>query len=180
MALRFAFTRPDGGTTIVSAAPKEFLVEVIGKPNQFGMRTLSDEDYRDHVIERSIPADATNVIELPADWTPPDEDRAFRNAWEISESKVGVNLAKARLVFRDKMRQARAPLLQKLDEDYLRADETGDTAQKTTIASAKTTLRNVTTLAAIDAAKTVDELRATWPENVLGANPVKKPTALSR
>jgi hypothetical protein len=59
MMLRFTYTRPDGGTSVVYAAPKEKIEEILGP--------LTDAEYVAHVKGRSIPADATNVIELPAD-----------------------------------------------------------------------------------------------------------------
>jgi hypothetical protein len=60
MPLRFAYTRPNGGVSIVSAAPKAHLERLIG---EFG--PLSDADYRDHVLRRSIPAGAANASSCP-------------------------------------------------------------------------------------------------------------------
>ena len=82
MALRFAYRTPDG-LAIVIAAPKESLAPLLGRLNEeTGLFEWSDEDYRAHVIERSIPPDASEVTELPDDWQPP-EDRTFRNAWSL-------------------------------------------------------------------------------------------------
>lgn len=57
--LRYSYTRPDGGVSVVCAAPKEHIERVLGP--------LTDAQYVAHVKERSIPADATNVVELAAD-----------------------------------------------------------------------------------------------------------------
>lgn len=89
MALRWAYTRQDGGVDIVQAMRKEDLARVIGKTDQFGNVTLSDEDYRAFVYSRSIPDTATNVIELPEDWTEPP--REHRNAWTIANGVVTVD-----------------------------------------------------------------------------------------
>jgi hypothetical protein len=85
--MKYAFTRPDGGVTIIHAASKKSLERVLGP--------LTDAQYEAHVVERSIPADATNVTKLPDDWTPPD-DRTFRDAWKHDKGEVVVDLAKAK------------------------------------------------------------------------------------
>jgi hypothetical protein len=89
MSLRYAYTRPDGGVSIVNAAPKAGLERVLGP--------LTDEQYKAHVLERSIPADATDVTELPVDWSPP-EDRTFRDAWKNDKGNVTVDLARAKAI----------------------------------------------------------------------------------
>jgi hypothetical protein len=89
MALKYAFTRTDGGVSIVTAAAKKDLERVLGP--------LTDEQYKAHVLERSIPADATDVTELPVDWSPP-EDRTFRDAWKNDKGNVTVDLAKAKAI----------------------------------------------------------------------------------
>jgi hypothetical protein len=73
MALKFAYTQPDGSVAIVHAVPKEHLERLFGP--------MTDAQYESHVLERSIPADATEVTKLPADWTPPD--RSSRNTWKL-------------------------------------------------------------------------------------------------
>jgi hypothetical protein len=89
MALKYAYTLPDGGVAIVHAVPKEHLERLFGP--------LTDEQYEAHVVERSIPKDATEVTKLPDDWTPPD-DRTFRDAWKLDKKSIGVDLAKAKAV----------------------------------------------------------------------------------
>ena len=111
MTLRFAYRTADGGMAIVAAVPREALAPLIGRLDEkTGVFELSDDDYRAHVIERSIPPDANDVTELPDGWQPP-EDRTFRNAWTLGEGgKVTVDMDKAREVWRARMRKARAPL----------------------------------------------------------------------
>jgi len=96
-------------------------------------------------------------------------DRAYRNAWTDSGGALAHDLPKARALHRNKMRAARTPLLATLDADYLQADERGDTTAKTSIATQKQQLRDVTADPAIDAAATIAQLKAVWPA-VLGPN----------
>lgn len=160
--MRFAFTRPeDGGLTIIIAAPKGALLPLIGKVDELGVRSLSDEDYRAHVIDRSIPKGVA-FIELADDWTPPD-DRTFRDAWVKAANKIEIDMPKARNIHRDRLRALRAPKLAALDADYLKADETGDATAKTRIAAEKQALRDVTADPGIEAAKTPQELKAVLP-----------------
>ena len=165
MTLRWAWTAPTGRLQITEAAPKEKIEAVKGP--------LTDQEYYDFVFERSISESATDVVELPEDWIPPDVDRSFRNAWKLNIDKVEVDLVKARDIFRERMRSARAPLLKQLDTDYLRADENVDVLEKQRIASEKQTLRNITSMPEIDAVKDVTELRNVWPA-VLGENPYSR------
>ena len=171
MVLRFAYTRPDGGTSIVAAAPKDELAIAIGKRDpETGAPVLSDEEYRKHVIERSIPKDATNIIELPRDWVAPDSDRTFRDAWTLDGGSMKVDMPKAREVMKNMMRFARKAHMEKLDGEYMRADELKNEAQKAAIAAKKQALRDVTESPSIAAAASPDELRAAWPTDVLGEN----------
>jgi hypothetical protein len=163
MALRFAYRTPDGGMAVVIAAPKENLAPLLGRLNEeTGLYEWSDEDYRAHVIERSIPPEASEVTELPDDWQPP-EDRTFRNAWTLADgAEIAVEMQKARELWKDKMRKARAPLLAALDVEMSRAFKDG--AGQEEIGARRQALRDVTADPAIEAAKTPEELRLVWPE----------------
>jgi hypothetical protein len=84
---------------------------------------------------------------------------------------IGVNVAKAKNLQKDRFRQVRGPLLEGLDIDYQKADEAADASAKTTVATKKQALRDVTSNATLDAASTADEVRAVWDADVLGARP---------
>lgn len=73
-------------------------------------------------------------------------DRYFRNAWKDDGDKVGHDLPKCKEIKKDKMREIRKPLLEKLDIEYQRADEVKDEAKKAEIAAKKQALRDVTNL----------------------------------
>ena len=82
---------------------------------------------------------------------------------------INVNMTKARDLHRDKVRQARNSLLATKDVEFQRALETGaDTAE---IVAAKQALRDAPASAAIEAATTPDELKASWDAELLGDSP---------
>ena len=82
---------------------------------------------------------------------------------------IGINMSKAKDIHRDKVREARGPLLAAKDVEFTRAQETN--ADTTAIVAAKQALRDAPAAAAIDAATTADELKAAWDTSLLGASP---------
>ena len=78
-------------------------------------------------------------------------------------------MTKAKEIHKRHIREARTPLLASLDTDFQRALETS--ADTTSIVSKKKALRDAPANAAIDAAKTPDELKAAWDTAVLGTSP---------
>ena len=92
--------------------------------------------------------------------------RDFRGAWSLSGNVISEDLAKAKELFADKVREARGPLLEALDTDYMNALETSaDTRQ---IVADKQALRDAPT--AGDSATSIAELKAAWP-SVCGDSP---------
>ena len=71
---------------------------------------------------------------------------------------IFVNIPKAKDIWKDKIRVARKPALEKLDVDYMRANEAG--TDTTTIVADKQTLRDLPTQ--VDTATTTDEIKAVW------------------
>src|SRR3989344_1071954 len=71
-------------------------------------------------------------------------DRYFRNAWTYSGFGIKVDIAKAKEIHKEKLRMARAPLLDELDVAYMRADEAGNEKLKAKITSQKQALRDIT------------------------------------
>ena len=86
-------------------------------------------------------------------------DRNFRGAWVLNGSVISEDLTAAKAIFADKVREARAPLLDALDTDYMKALEAS--ADTTQIVADKQALRDAPT--AGNAATTIDELKAAWP-----------------
>ena len=107
------------------------------------------------VLEKDVPkgrgARIINMADLPNQYSD------FYNAWEMDATSVTVNLNKAKAITKDRLRAERAPLLQKLDVEYQRADEAADATKKAEVAAEKQRLRDITQLA--DQATTLDELR---------------------
>lgn len=75
---------------------------------------------------------------------------------------ISINMEKARDIHRARMRIAREPLLAKLDIAFQRALE--QNTNTATIVAQKQALRDVTSDPAIEAAQTIDELKAVWPD----------------
>jgi len=84
---------------------------------------------------------------------------------------ISINMTKAKEIHRKHVREARTPLLASLDTDFQRALETS--SDTTAIVSKKKALRDAPANAAIDAASTPDELKASWDTTVLGTTPYK-------
>ncbi len=93
----------------------------------------------------------------------------FERAWKIVDGKIEMDIAKAREVHREHVRNARANKLAELDVEFQRALETS--ADTTSIVSKKKALRDAPANTAIDAAKTEAELIATWDTAILGTSP---------
>jgi len=89
-------------------------------------------------LDSKLPHRITNTDNLPV-------DRYFRNAWtdDNPTETVDVHVEKAQAIQKNKLRQLREPLLAKLDVEYQRADEAGDTTKKQEIAKLKQELRDV-------------------------------------
>ena len=81
----------------------------------------------------------------------------------------GINMDKAKEIHKNKIRKAWAPKLAELDVEFQKALETS--ADTTSIVSKKNALRDAPANAAIDAAKTEAELKASWDTAVLGTSP---------
>ena len=71
---------------------------------------------------------------------------------------IFVNIDKAKEVWKEKIRTARKPVLEKLDVDFLKAQETS--SDTTSIVADKNTLRNLPEQ--VDTATTETEIKAVW------------------
>lgn len=158
MALRISYERADGVWQVVIAAPKENISAALG-------RDLSEEEYRQFVFDKSIPAGATKIHELPDDWIPPDVDRMFLNAWVTDGETVSVDMKKAREVHKDVLRGMRAPLLVAADVEMSKAYK--DPVLQDEIEAKRQALRDVTAHPGIEVAATPDALRAAIPPILL-------------
>tara|TARA_A100001515_G_scaffold103382_1_gene84026 strand:+ start:31 stop:291 length:261 start_codon:yes stop_codon:yes gene_type:complete len=81
----------------------------------------------------------------------------------------GVDMAKAREIHKDNIRNARTPKLAELDVEFQKALETG--ASTTDIVAKKQALRDAPADSGIDAASDTDALKAQWKTDILGTSP---------
>ena len=114
--------------------------------------------------------DSTGVQANANEVTVPS-DRHFRGAWVLSGSVISEDLDAAKVIFKDKVREARKPLLDAEDVVYMKALEADDADAKVASVAKKNALRDAPSDAAIDAATTIDELKAAWDASLLGDSP---------
>ena len=81
----------------------------------------------------------------------------------------GIDMAKAREIHKKKIRLARKPLLEALDIEFQKAQESG--ASTTDIVAKKQALRDAPADSGIAAASDTDALKAQWKTDILGASP---------
>ena len=98
-------------------------------------------------------------------------DRHFRNAWKLNGSVMAEDMTAAKVIFKDKIREVRKPLLEAEDVTYMKAMEADDASAKTASVTRKTALRNAPAASAIDDATTIAELKAAWDTSTLGDSP---------
>lgn len=75
---------------------------------------------------------------------------------------IKVNLEKAQQIWKDKWREARKPLLEKLDVEFMKALELGDTSKIEEIKIKKQALRDITNedLSGLSP----DQIKSIWPD----------------
>jgi len=102
-------------------------------------------------------------------------DRHFRNAWVFDSDKAAISedIAAAKVIFKDKIREVRGPLLEAEDVVYMKALEANDSDGKVASVAKKKKLRDAPAASAITSADTIDKLKAAWDESVLGTSPYK-------
>lgn len=140
---RIVFENVDGTIGIIIPAPKA----------RFESET--EDDFLDRIAEKDVPQGLDYYI-VDADELP--EDRAFREAWVVDGGAIDIDLDKAKDAWKEKLRQDRAPLLEALDIDFMRAVENSDTVKQNQVKDQKQVLRDITNL--VDAAETLEDIKA--------------------
>ena len=118
----------------------------------------------------------TNIVDkdgktiAAADATVPS-DRHFRNAWSLSGSTITEDMTAAKVIFKDKIREVRAPLLVAQDVAYMKALEDDDASAQTAAKNAKKALRDAPAASAITNASNITALKAAWDTDLLGTSP---------
>lgn len=159
--VKIAVQRPDGGVSIVTI----ILDDGHGIKREYST-ALAEAEMRRAGLG-GLPFRRIEDDEIPA-------DRAFRNAWTIGDSgPLDIDMEKAVEIHKDALRKVRAPLLQALDIEMMKAWATGDTEAGQEVEAKKQALRDVTADPRIAAAKTPEELKAVVPEVLASVEAVK-------
>ena len=98
-------------------------------------------------------------------------DRHFRNAWKLNGSVMAEDMTAAKVIFKDKIREVRKPLLEAEDVVYMKAMEADDASAKTASVAKKKALRDAPAAKAIADADTIAKLKAAWDTSTLGDSP---------
>ena len=106
-----------------------------------------------------------------ASLTSKPSDRHFRNAWTLSGKVISEDMTAAKVIFKEKIREVRKPLLEAQDVAFMKALESGNSSAQTTAKNAKTKLRDAPAASAITNADTITKLKAAWDTDVLGDSP---------
>ena len=117
--------------------------------------------------------DKNHVTSIEASGVTKPSDRYFRNAWVLNSDRdvITEDLATAKTIFKDKIREVRKPLLDALDVDYMKALEEGDSSAQTTAKNKKKALRDAPAASAITNASNITQLKAAWDTSILGTSP---------
>lgn len=155
--MKIVYTDNSGNTCIVNPAAQEDVakspsdITLFGGVSSADVAKMTPLEFIEWIKAKDVPADATNVSIVAADAIP--TDRTFRNALKhdlTHDAQKCVDITNNRL------RTERAPLLDDLDVQFIRAQETGqDTAA---IVAEKQRLRDITKLATVD--MTHEQLKA--------------------
>ncbi len=84
-------------------------------------------------------------------------------------SIIKTDMAKAREIHKNNIREARKPLLESLDIEFQKALETS--ADTSAIVTKKQALRDAPAASSISTASNTTELKAQWDTSILGASP---------
>ncbi len=76
---------------------------------------------------------------------------------------ITINIDKAKDIQKDRWRIIRAPMLESLDVEFLKAVESGDVEKQNEIAEKKQELRDVTKTD-LSEINTIEELKQVWPD----------------
>lgn len=119
----------------------------------------------DLVIEKCVPKGANYKIVNENIF---DVDSTFFAAYEFDEELgAKINIEKAKEIQKNKFRQARKPILENLDIEYIKVLETGDIQKQQEIITKKQALRDVTN---ISLPNDLQGIKNTWP-NILEKSP---------
>lgn len=88
-----------------------------------------------------------------------DNTETINEANKVKNRTISINMSKAILIWKDKLRADRKPLLENLDVQYMRALEAGNTETISTIVNKKQFLRDITDDPRFENANNIDDLK---------------------
>lgn len=176
---RIAYTRPDGGVSILIPADQQQLAFILANRGQLELAATilnyTAEEYLAWIRAKDVPADATNVTVLDAADIPQGETqdyalvdsgvpvlrpvsvRAFRDCWRLDGNKLVVDPALENAARWRRVRALRNTLLTQSDGPMMREIETNG-PRRAAGAAYRQLLRDVPTQP--------DPKSIAWPANV--------------
>jgi hypothetical protein len=124
------------------------------------VKKMSQKELNDFVAENFGDKFGVTITIAPALPTPPAELLGAMKL-NIDDKKLVFDMDRAKSIWKDSWRAARAPLLAKLDVEYIQALEKMDTLKMSQIADKKQALRDVTNIDIV--ASTPTDILCTWP-----------------
>lgn len=122
----------------------------------------TDEEFLAALAAKRVPVGCTWAAIDESDY--PGEHRAYRRAWRANSGRIEIDLDAAREIHRNRIRSARKPVLEHLDSEWMKAMGQGDAAKAAVVEAKRQALRDAPASTEIDSAKTIDDLKAVWPE----------------
>lgn len=132
---------------------------LIGFNAETGRREATPEAIQAEIDKSSFsrsPAVSWRLIEQNA----PPNDRTYRDAWKDDGKAIVHDMDKAKEIHRNILRAERATAFTDLDVQFMVALEQNDSATAQQVTAEKQTLRDITDDPRIDAAATIDDLKA--------------------
>ncbi len=102
------------------------------------------------------------VVEISPEDIP--EDRYFRNALELKDSKLDFNIKKAEELHLKAIRHKRNEALEALDKEQLRLQSLDTDIEE--LKKKKQVLRDIPQTLDLSKAKTIEDLKKTWPKEL--------------
>lgn len=131
------YRNSDNRLSIITPFYKDDLTEE--EKDQYAI-FIQNKDVPKNADGSSIPSWIVNINDLP-------DIRSIRNAWNVHESgQIYFDRDKAIEIKKEQFRNLRKPLLEKLDVEFMRALENGDTSSIPIITQKKSNLRDITSV----------------------------------
>lgn len=159
--MKIVWRTSDGAVLISSPA-----VRLDGETDSEQLQRTAEEILQKGVVPAGSTWHAAQDADIPA-------DRTFRKAWSSDGTKLQVDMAKARAVHMDRIREVRDKKLTALDVETIRALGKDNTARRDEVEAEKDTLRDLPQTFDLTIANTPEELNKLWPSE-LGQREVRR------